>query len=284
MSLAEPVVEAPPMLAERVERRIAGYGSGRAVVAFSGGVDSATVVALAARALGPEAVAAVTAVSPSYPAGELELAAELARSLGVVHRVVTTGEVEREAYARNDVDRCFHCKTELYGTLRRVFERARDGRSVLMSGANADDVDDLRPGLRAAGRHDVRNPLLEEGLGKDAVRSVARHLGLAVADKPALACLSSRVAFGVRVTADLLARIDHAEQRVRSLGFDVVRVRHFGDTASIEVSATEVERLLAHPAWAGVRAELEGMGWRRVVVDLRGYRMGSLNAILPSPP
>jgi uncharacterized protein len=153
-----------------------------------------------------------------------------------------------------------------------------------MSGANADDVDDLRPGLRAAGGHGVRNPLLEEGLGKSAVRSVAHHLGLAVADKPALACLSSRVAFGVRVTPELLARIDHAEQRVRSLGFDVVRARHFGETASIEVAAAEVDRLLAHGGWPGVRAELEALGWKRVVVDLRGYRMGSLNATLPAEP
>jgi uncharacterized protein len=191
--------------------------------------------------------------------------------------------VEREAYARNDADRCFHCKTELYGTLRRVFELHRHGEAVLMSGTNADDVDDLRPGLRAAGRHDVRSPLLEEGLGKTAVRSVARYLGLAVADKPALACLSSRVAFGIRVTPEVLARIDRAEQLVRSLGFDVVRARHLGNTASIEVAATEVDRLLAHPGWPDVRAELEGLGWRRVMVDLRGYRMGSLNATLPAP-
>lgn len=284
MSLVEPELEPASAMADRVVRRIAGYGPRRAVVAFSGGVDSATVVALAARALGPRAVTAVTALSRSYPAGELEQAGDLARSLGVAHRTVATREVEREAYARNDADRCFHCKTELYGTLRRVFEAERDGRAVLMSGTNADDVDDLRPGLRAAGRHGVRSPLLEEGLGKDAVRSVARHLVLAVADKPALACLSSRVAFGLRVTPDLLARIDRAEQRVRSLGFDVVRARHLGDTASIEVAATEVERLLAHPAWPGVKAELESMGWRRVVVDVQGYRMGSMNATLPAAP
>jgi pyridinium-3,5-biscarboxylic acid mononucleotide sulfurtransferase len=282
VSLANQAVQSPAALADRVVRRISGYGPDRAVVAFSGGVDSATVVALAARALGPHAVAAVTAVSPSYPAGELQLAEDLARSLDVAHQVVATREVEREAYARNDADRCFHCKTELYGTLRRVFDPRGPGDVVLISGTNADDVDDLRPGLRAAWRHDVRSPLLEEGLGKAAVRSVARHLGLAVADKPALACLSSRVAFGIRVTPELLARIDRAEQRVRSLGFDVVRARHLGETASIEVGATEVKRLLAHPGWPGVRAELEALGWRRVVVDLRGYRMGSMNATVPA--
>jgi uncharacterized protein len=284
VSLVEPAVESPPAMADRVRGRIRGYGARRAVVAFSGGVDSSTVVALAAQALGSEAVTAVTAISPSYPAGELEAASELARSLGVRHRVVSTREVEREAYARNDADRCFHCKTELYGTLRRLLEREGAGEAAVMSGANADDVDDLRPGLRAAGRHGVRSPLLEEGLGKSAVRSVARHLGLAVADKPALACLSSRVAFGVRVTPELLARIDHAEQRVRSLGFDVVRARHLGETASIEVATGEVDRLLAHPDWPGVRAEIEASGWRRVMVDLRGYRMGSLNDTLPAGP
>jgi len=191
---------------EALERRVRSYQASRAVVAYSGGVDSATVVAVAVRALGPEAVEAVTAISPSYPAGELEAARAVAASIGVPHRTIATREVERDAYARNDALRCFHCKSELYGTLQRLVAAEGGPGRVVLAGANADDLADLRPGLRAAEQQGVRNPLLEEGLGKAGVRAVASRLGLTVADKPALACLSSRVAQGLRITPDLLAR------------------------------------------------------------------------------
>ena len=273
------MTQAGPLVA-RVSERILGYGSPQAVVAFSGGVDSSTVLALAARSLGPDAVTAVTAVSPSYPAGELEQAAAVAASLGVAHRVIETHEVEREAYARNDGERCFHCKTELYATINRLALDSDD--SVVMAGANADDVGDFRPGIRAGQQRGVHNPLLEEGLGKAEVRTMARWLGLSVANKPALACLSSRVAFGVRVTPELLARIDQAEALVRELGFDVVRVRHFGDRASIEVD--DVAELMAHPGLGDVRGRMVSMGWRRVDVDLAGYRAGSMNETLSLVP
>lgn len=266
----------PAELAALVEQRIRSYGGRRGVVAFSGGVDSSTVLALAARALGPTSVTAVTAVSPSYPAGELEQAAAAAARIGVEHRVIETGEVDREAYARNDGDRCFHCKTELYATIKRLALTSED--RIVLAGANADDTGDFRPGLRAGRERGVRNPLLEEGLSKQQVRAIARVLELPVADKPALACLSSRVAFGVRITPNLLGRIDRAEQAVRALGFEPVRVRHYGDRASIEVD--DVERLLAHPELPGLRAHFEAMGWRRVDVDPHGYRSGSMNATL----
>src|SRR5439155_19583467 len=162
----------------------------------------------------------VTAISPSYPTGELEAARRVAAALGVEHRTIRTHEVEREAYARNDPQRCFHCKTELYATVRHLAAEWKDCDSVVLAGANADDLGDFRPGLRAAERSLVRNPLLEEGVRKPLVRAMARHLGLAVADKPALACLSSRVAFGIRISPALLDRIDRAEHAVRSLGFD----------------------------------------------------------------
>src|SRR5207237_699868 len=191
-------------LIERLERRVVGYGSDRAVVAFSGGVDSAVVTAVAARAIGSERVTAITAVSPSYPDGELTSARQTAAALSVVHRVVETREVEREAYARNDAMRCYHCKAELYGVLRRIAAEAQG--SVVLAGANADDRLDVRPGLLAAEQQGVRNPLLEEGVGKSEVRALAARFGLAVADKPALACLSSRVAFGIRITPTLLSR------------------------------------------------------------------------------
>ncbi len=266
--------ELSPVVA-RVEARIRGYGP-RAVVAFSGGVDSSVVLALAARALGPAAVEAVTAISPSYPSGELEVAARTAAALGVPHRTVRTHEVEREAYARNDELRCFHCKAELYGVLGRIAREA--GGAVVLAGAIADDLGDVRPGLRAGELAGVRAPLLEEGLGKAEVRAIARGLGLEVADKPALACLSSRVQTGLRITPELLARIDRAERLVRGLGFGLVRVRHRGELATIEVEPGEVDRLLAHPGLAGVLAEIRRLGWREVRVDPEGYRQGNARA------
>ena len=255
-----------------LERRIRGY-SARAHVAFSGGVDSSVVLALAAQALEPSSVVAVTAVSPSYPAGELEAAARVAADLGVTHRVVRTHEVEREAYARNDEMRCYHCKAELYAALSRVVGNARS-RAVVLAGANADDLDDFRPGLWAGRRAGVRNPLLEEHVGKACVRSIAHALDLPVSDKPALACLSSRVEFGIRVTPELLARIDAAEQLVRRLGFEVVRVRHHGDAATIEVEGAEVIRLRTHPGLPSAVTQILALGWREVRVDPEGYRQG----------
>lgn len=266
----------------RLERAIRAYGATRAVVAFSGGVDSAVVVALAARALGYEAVTAVTAVSPSYPEGELDAARRFAAALGVPHQTVWTREVEREAYARNDSMRCFHCKTELYATLGKITADHAASGVVVMAGANADDVLDFRPGLQAARQQGVRNPLLEERIGKSSVRAIARRLGLpvAVADKPALACLSSRVAYGIRITPDLLARIDRAEQAVRSLGFQVVRVRHLGEKATIEIAIEDLDRLRAHPQLPRLLHELRGLGWGEVSVDPDGYRTGNLNALI----
>jgi pyridinium-3,5-biscarboxylic acid mononucleotide sulfurtransferase len=265
------------LLLDRGTAQVRGYGAPRAVVAFSGGVDSSVVLGVAAVALGTDAVVAVTATSPSYPDGELAQARGVAALVGVVHREVATGEVDREAYARNDIQRCFHCKSELYGVLRRLAATEGGPGTVVLAGANADDASDFRPGLRASDEQGIRNPLLELGIGKLGVRAMARRLGLPVADKPALACLSSRVEFGIRITPELLARIDRAEQAVRALGFEQVRVRHLGDQASIEVPAEEVERLRAHEGLLGIRDRLVGMGWSKVVVDLRGYRSGALN-------
>jgi pyridinium-3,5-biscarboxylic acid mononucleotide sulfurtransferase len=255
-----------------LEDRIRGYGD-RALVAFSGGVDSSVVLALAARALGPDRVEAVTAISPSYPAGEMQVAAETASDLGVTHRSVWTHEVEREAYARNDELRCYHCKAELYGVLGRLVRTAIPDTAVL-AGANADDLDEFRPGIWAGERAGIRNPLLEASVGKRTVRSIARTLGLRVSDKPALACLSSRVELGIRISPELLARVDEAETVVRALGFDVVRVRHHGASATIEVPAGEVDRLLAHPGRDAALRALEALGWEEVTVDPNGYRPG----------
>lgn len=263
-----------------LEARIASYGVRRAVVAFSGGVDSAVVVAVAVRTLGPRRVSAVTALSPSYPGGELEAARNVASSLGVLHRTIRTQEVQREAYARNDGQRCFHCKAELFSTLGRLAGMSAGPDVVVLAGANADDALDVRPGLRAGELFGVRNPLLEEGLGKGAVRAVAARLGLPVADKPALACLSSRVAFGIRISPELLERIDRAEAAVRALGFAQVRVRHLPDRASIEVDPPRVPLLLADERLPGLLAALRALGWERVEVDPAGYRAGAMNATM----
>lgn len=266
-----------PVLAG-LERRIRGYGE-RVVVAFSGGVDSSVVLALAARTLSPPAVTAVTALSASLPAGELDAAARVAADLGVEHRTVTTRELEREGYARNDEMRCFYCKVELYATLGHIVAASDRTTTAVLAGANADDLADFRPGLWAGARAGIRNPLLEEGVGKRTVRSVARALGLRVADKPALACLSSRVELGLRITPELLGRVDAAERTVRALGFDVVRVRHRGDRATIEVPADEVARLAGHPGLERALEAIRDLGWREVTVDPLGYRQGSVGPL-----
>jgi len=259
-------------LIDQLEDRIRGYGD-RALVAFSGGVDSSVVLALAARAIGRTQVEAVTAISPSYPAGELHVAAETASDLGVAHRSVQTHEVDREAYARNDELRCYHCKAELYGVLGQIVRTAVPGTAVL-AGANADDLSEFRPGIWAGERAGIRNPLLDEAVDKPTVRAIARELGLRVSDKPALACLSSRVELGIRISPELLARIDEGEAIVRALGFDIVRVRHRGEAATIEVPAAEIDRLLAHPGRDAALRAVAALGWDELVVDPLGYRPG----------
>jgi uncharacterized protein len=271
-------------LLEGLESTIGSYGARRAVVALSGGVDSSVVTAVAARALGADRVLAVTAVSPSYPAGELHTAREVAALLEVRHHTIATGEVDREAYARNDSLRCYHCKVELYTSLSRIASEYGGPGTAVLSGANADDATDLRPGLLAGRQRGVRDPLLERGVNKGQVRSLARRLALPVAEKPAMACLSSRVAFGVRITPDLLERIDRAEAEVRRLGYDLVRVRHFGDVATIEVDPRDVAGLGSHPDLPALLARLRSMGWADVRVDPHGYRQGSINATLTAAP
>jgi pyridinium-3,5-biscarboxylic acid mononucleotide sulfurtransferase len=271
-------------LLSRLEAEVVAYGATRAVVALSGGVDSSVVTAVAARVLGAVRIIAVTALSASYPAGELDSAREVAKVLGVEHQTIATGEVEREAYARNDGLRCYHCKMELYTALSRIASEYGGPEVVVLGGANADDARDLRPGLLAGRQRGVRNPLLELGMGKDDVRALARRFALPVAEKPAMACLSSRVAFGVRISSDLLGRIDRAERAVRALGFATVRVRHFGDRATIEVDADEVVRLQSHSDLPQLLAGLRAMGWAEVDVDPLGYRQGSMNATLTAVP
>lgn len=249
-------------------------------VAFSGGVDS-TVVAKAARLVQGERALAVTATSASLAQGELERATSLARAIGIRHRVIQTDEFADTAYARNDGTRCYHCKSNLYGTL----ERLRDevGFAVVCSGANLDDQGDYRPGLVAAAEHGVRHPLQEAGLTKPMVRAIARHWGLPNWDKAASPCLSSRLAIGVEATAERTQRVDQAERYLRELGLGELRVRyHPGEHARIEVPLADLPRLVEPEIRSKLAAHFRSLGFQFVSLDLEGFRSGGLNVLVPA--
>jgi pyridinium-3,5-biscarboxylic acid mononucleotide sulfurtransferase len=256
-----------------LERRVAPLGS--AIVAFSGGVDSSVAAAVAARALGGRALA-VTAVSPAVATGELDGARRVADAIGIAHETIATRELARAGYRRNGPDRCFHCKSELYDALAAVATE-RD-YAALLSGANADDVGDWRPGLRAAAEHGVRHPLLEAGVGKAQVRELARRLALPSAEKPASPCLASRIPYGTAVSPATLARIDRAERNVRALGFPVLRVRHHGELGRLEVAADDLERALE--ARADIEEAIRAAGYARASIDPEPFRSGRLSAEL----
>lgn len=249
----------------------------RVVVAYSGGVDSSYLMATAHAELGAAAVA-VTAVSPSLARRELDAAKDLARRFGWRHELVTTREVRREEYARNDADRCYWCKTELFGV---VEPMAASLGAEIAVGTNTGDLGDHRPGLRSARERGIRAPLVEAGLSKDDVRALSAALGLPTADKPASPCLASRFAYGVRVTPEGLRRVEKAEDLVRSYGFEVLRVRDHGGRASVEVEADDVQRAIALEA--ELARGLMDLGYDAVSIDPAGFRSGSLNAVLDLP-
>lgn len=262
---------------DRLLEALRGYG--RVAVAFSGGVDSAVVAKAAEVALGGRAIA-VTAVSDSLAAGELEEAEALARRIGLRHRVIRTEEFADPNYLRNNPDRCYFCKSELYGRLSSLLSTLE--ADVIASGANADDAGDHRPGMRAAAENGVRHPLQECGLGKDDVRALARAWGLPTWDKPATPCLSSRIAYGEEVTPERVRMIDAAEQWLRRRGLRLLRVRyHKGDLARIEVPVEELPGLCAPEVRADLVAAFRAMGFKFVSLDLEGFRSGSLNTLVP---
>ncbi len=245
---------------------------GSVLVAYSGGVDSTLLLKLALDELGEGAVA-VLASSPAYPESEQSQARELGRQLGARLVEVATSEVELEAYARNNPDRCFHCKEELFDTLAPVQKEL--GLSHLAYGATADDAGDHRPGHASAIKRGVRFPLLEAGMPKSEIRAAARALGLPNWNKPSFACLSSRIPHGTPVTVAALRQIEAAEAALKGLGFTQVRVRHHGDVARIEVDEGEIPRLLAERG--RVTSAVREAGYKFVSADLEGYATGSLN-------
>jgi len=245
------------------------------VVAFSGGVDSSVVAALAHEALGEGAVAC-TAKSETLPAAELDDAARVAEEIGVRHEVVSFSELDSEAFAENDGDRCYHCRSMRLG---RMFETARElGIDVVCDGTNASDPGEgHRPGLRAVEELDAYSPLLEHGITKEEVREIARGYDLSVADKPSMACLSSRIPTGLEVTEEKLTRVERAETLLRTWGFEQFRVRDHDGLARIEVGADELEAALDLNFAAAAREHLTDAGFDHVTLDLAGYRTGSVS-------
>ncbi len=252
------------------------------IVAFSGGVDSAYLAWAATKALGRDRTLCVTADSPSYPDHHRQLALSVARDFGLRHEIISTGELERPEYRANPVNRCYFCKHELYTSLTRI--AGERGFSTVVDGANADDRGDYRPGRQAAREFGVRSPLDEVDLTKAAIRDLSHRAGLPTWDEPASACLSSRIPYLTEVTEEKLRTIDAAERVLRDLGFRICRVRHHDTIARLELGRDEIARALEPDVAATIDRELRALGYAHVTVDLRGYRLGSLNEALKLRP
>lgn len=252
---------------------------GGVMIAYSGGVDSAFLAATAHRVLG-DRMLAVLADSPSLARRDMEQARAFAESLGMPLRVIQTEELDKPEYQRNDANRCFHCKTELFEGMTGL--GAKLGFAHIAYGMNADDLRDYRPGQRAAEEHAVLAPLAEAGLTKQEIRDLAKAAGYTLWDRPAAPCLSSRVEYGRTVTREVLQQVEDAEEAIRKLGFREFRVRHHGELARVEIARTELPRALAIETLDAISSALRKVGYQYVTLDCSGFRSGSLNAVLPA--
>jgi uncharacterized protein len=249
---------------------------GKVLIAFSGGVDSTFLVYRASNIL-PGKVLAVTAVSATYPARELKAAKDLARQIGVRHLVIKSCELENKKFRANTAERCYFCKKELFSTLVKI--AAKNKIDNVIDAANIDDLKDYRPGSRASRELGIRHPLQEAGFTKKDIREMSRRYGLPTWDKPALACLASRVPYGNEINSKTLARIDQAEKYLQAFGLRQVRVRDYGTMARIEVEPPDFRKILKNSG--KVIRYFKKLGYLYITLDLAGYRMGSLNAELP---
>lgn len=244
------------------------------LVAYSGGIDSTFVLKVAHDQLGDSAVG-ITAISPTFPAVELETATRVAKEIGARHELIETDQLTIPAFTANDASRCFHCKTDLYQLMGKL--SALRAQSVVVDGTNLDDLGDDRPGITAAREWGVRSPLVEAGLTKADVRSLARDLGLSNWDKPAAACLSSRIPRGIMITREKLSRVEQAEEVLFAEGFRHCRVRDHGEIARIEVGQNELARMLDGERGTRISRRMKALGFRFVTIDLEGYRPGGVS-------
>lgn len=249
------------------------------LIAFSGGIDSTFLLSIALKTLSPEKVLAVTAASETYPEEEWQNAKKLAQSLGANHISIFTEELKDDRFFNNPPERCYYCKTELFKKLLNIAQSNQ--LSFILDGANADDLKDFRPGTKAGRELGVRSPLQESGLTKEEIRNLAREEGLPNWNKPSMPCLSSRIPYGQSITSEKLRQVERAEQYLRTLGLTDLRVRHHGSIARIEIPESMIAEIVSPIVRQNILIKLESLGFKYITLDLKGFRSGSMNEILP---